>query len=118
MKIVKVSEEVKGLADLVALVRNDRACNLKDAEGVEVIELQAWAVVDDANADDTETRVLAMADSDGVVYNTVSRPFIREFLNLVDMCEAFGGALESVALVHGITQGGQDFMTCKLAGFR
>ena len=62
-----------------------------------------------------KNRVLAVEDSDGSTVVTVSNPFITEFCNLLDMCDAYGRKLDSVRILHGMTKAGQEFLTCKTA---
>lgn len=113
MKIIKTSEGVE-FEDFMQLTRGN-ALNLSEAhaEGVKVLQLNAWAVTEDVNGSGEVSRVLSMRDSNGTVYVTVSRPFVSEFLNLADICEAYGRTLDKVSIVDGLTNSGTAFMTCK-----
>lgn len=113
MKIIMTSEGMT-FEEFQELSRGERLDNLSES-GLEFLDLTAWALFDDSNADGTVTRVLAVKDSDGSTVVTVSTPFITEFCNLLDMCDAYGRRLDSVRVVHGLTKAGQEFLTCKTA---
>lgn len=113
MKIIKTSEGLT-FEQFQELSRGEHLDNLSES-GLEFLDLAAWALFDDLNGDGSVTRVLAVKDSDGAVVVTVSNPFITEFTNLLDMCDAYGRKLESVRILHGLTKAGQEFLTCKTA---
>lgn len=113
MKIIKNSEGLT-FEQFQELSRGERLDNLSES-GLEFLDLTAWALYDDLNTDGSVTRVLAVKDSDGSTVVTVSNPFITEFCNLLDMCEAYGRKLDGVRVLHGLTKAGQEFLTCKIA---
>ena len=113
MKIIKTSEGLT-FEQFQELSRGERLDNLSES-GLEFLDLTAWALFDDLNADGSVTRVLAVMDSDGGNVVTVSNPFITEFQNLLDMCDAYGRRLDSLRILHGMTKAGQEFLTCKIA---
>lgn len=115
MKEIKTSGNLD-TAQRYRLMRSNTSKNMQEAAG-EKLEVAAWCLYEDLSADTGEMReILAVMDEAAQVYATVSKTFIREFLDMWEFFENDGAHVNAIEVVPGKTKAGRDFITCEYAG--
>lgn len=112
--ILKISKDLT-LNDVYKLTMSKNTQNLSDCDG-QVIELKAWAVYEDADFKTEEVKqILSLLTEEGETLATISDTFRRDFLSIVDLCEAYGQELKKIRIVTGTSKNNRKFVTCELA---
>ena len=78
----------------------------------ETIDMKAWILYDDVNAEGKEQTVLSIIDNEGIVYSTISTTFFDQFRKLVDF---MGDDDYSIKVVTGTTKNGREYVSCVAA---
>ena len=101
------------LNDVYKLTMSKNTQKLSDGQ---VIELKAWAVYEDADFKTQEVKqILSLLTEEGETLATISDTFRRDFLSIVELCEAYGQELKKIRIVTGTSKNNRKFVTCELA---
>ena len=71
-------------------------------------------VYEDMDADSGECKTLLAIRSHGKNYTTISKTFIREFLEAWDFFADAGETLKRIAVVHGTSKAGRVYVSCQV----
>lgn len=107
MNIINQSRELTKM-EQYKLTKSKKAISVKDAVGLS-INVDAWCIYEDHNQKDETVQVLAVMDTEGSVYTTVSEVFTRSFLDIV---ETFGDDMPPVEIIDGTTKSGRTYYDC------
>lgn len=92
---------------IYALCMTD-SLSVKDCVG-QTLEVKAFCLYTETNADGGESEVLSIATDCGVI-GTISPTFKREFAKIVDLMD---GNFK-IDILSGQSKGGRTFVSCKL----
>ena len=103
------------LNDVYKLTMSKNTQKLSDCDG-QVIELKAWAAYEDADFKTQEVKqILSLLTEEGETLATISDTFRRDFLSIVELCEAYGQELKKIRIVTVTSKNNRKFVTCELA---
>lgn len=110
MEIIDQSSTELTRAQLYVLTRSQARQSLAKAD-VETIKLNAWCHYMDVNSNGNEVELLSLLDDNGSVYNTNSKYFIRDFMDMIDFFAEDG--VHEISVIHQISKKNQrEFITC------
>ena len=82
-----------------------------DAVG-SILEIDAWVLYADVDTKTGEAKEVLTIESEGEIFGTISKTFLRDFSDIVD---AFGDEPElSIKVVDGMSKAGRQFITCEI----
>ena len=118
MTINKLYPENMNIKERYALTKSPKIQRMSDVVG-SVIAVKAYALYTDEDKDGNPRDILSLMDQDGDVYATNSVSFIREFADIVSMCEQCDGldlteALSSIEIMSGTSKAGRTYLTCAM----
>jgi hypothetical protein len=77
-----------------------------------ILKIDAWVLYTDVDSKTGEAKDVLAIESDGEIFGTISKTFLREFTDIVD---AFGDDPElSIRVVAGTSKAGRQFITCEI----
>ena len=97
-------------AELYKLTRG-QSINVKDAVGTTFM-VDGYLMYEEVNSKGENVEVLAVLDSDGHVYSTISATFKREFEFIWELMD---GDQFSITIIGGVTKNNRDYVSCTLA---
>ena len=87
---------------------------MKMTEAVDsVVDLEAWCIYKDHNADGEEVELFSMRTVEGETYATNSATFIAAFRDILDVFEP--GEISKLKVMSGISKSNRTFVTCAYA---
>lgn len=83
----------------------------KMSEAVDqILDLTAWCIYLDTNADDQEVELFSMRTEDGDTFATNSATFIRAFREILDIFEP--SEVKRLKVMNGVSKNNRTFITC------
>ena len=79
----------------------------------QTLELSAWAIYTDHNADGEEVELFAMRTVEGETYATNSQTFISAFRDILDVFDA--EEITKLKVMTGISKNNRTYITCAYA---
>ena len=118
MTINKIYPETLNIKERYALTKSPKIQRMSDIVG-SVLSVKAYALYNDEDKNGNTREILSIMDQDGDVYATNSVSFIREFSDIVSMCEQCDGfvltdALSSIEIMSGTSKAGRTYLTCAM----
>ena len=118
MTINKIFPETLNIKERYALTKSPKIQRMSNIVGA-VLSVKAYALYIDSDKDGIDRQILSIMDHDGDVYATNSGSFIREFMDIVSMCEQCEGldlaeALSSIEIMSGTSKAGRTYITCAM----
>lgn len=96
--------------ELYKLTRG-QSLNVKDAVGTTFM-VDGYLMYEEVNSKGENVEVLAVLDSEGHVYSTISATFKREFEFIWELMD---GDQFSITIIGGVTKNNRDYVSCTLA---
>lgn len=109
MEIIEMSKNVdkkKGYQ----LTHAMQTRKVQDAVG-SVLPVNAWVRYTDIDATTGEVKEVVVIESEGEIFGTISKTFIREF---TDILQAFGDSDLAIKVVEGTSKAGRKFVSCEI----
>lgn len=115
MKIIKtnIQENEYTMELMYNMFESEEREKLSSMEGY-TIEFTHFAIVEDENAKGEIVKTLSLDSTDGTVYVTTSKSFIRAFERIADMAKKCNEEFTSVSVKYKESQRGRNFL---VAGF-
>lgn len=77
-----------------------------------VLTVNSWVRYTDVDATTGEAKEVVVLESEGEVFGTISKTFIREF---IDILQAFGDDPDlAIKVVEGTSKAGRKFVSCEI----
>ena len=77
-----------------------------------VLPVSAWVRYNDIDTTTGEAKEVVVIESEGEIFGTISKTFIREF---VDILQAFGEDDDlAIKVVQGTSKAGRKFVSCEI----
>ena len=112
MTIIKTSNDNMTAKDLYDMVRSPEILKMSSISVDETLYVLAYVLREDVNKDGEPVQILSIKDEDGVVYGTNSCTFIKDFFDILELCEQAGTPLNAVHVLHSQSKNGRPFIQC------
>lgn len=76
----------------------------------QILDLTAWCIYLDTNADGQEVELFSMRTEDGDTFATNSATFIRAFREILDIFEP--SEVKRLKVMNGVSKNNRTFVTC------
>lgn len=107
-EIKKMFPETLTAKEQYMMLKNPDSIKMADAKG-QVLKIAAYVIFEDVNISTGEIMTIVSIRSDGKVYVTNSKSFIREFETIV---AAFGDDLPDIKVTSGKSSKGRNYLVC------
>ena len=111
MEIITKNKELTK-QEIYFLTKAQDVMKMKDAVD-SVVELSAWVIYTDVNADGEEVELFSMRTVDGETYATNSATFIRAFRDILDIFAP--EEVTKLKIMSGTSKNNRQFVTCAYA---
>lgn len=108
MEIITANKELTK-QEIYFLTKAQDVMKMKDAVD-SVVELSAWVIYTDLNADGEEVELFSMRTVDGETYATNSATFIRAFRDILDVFSP--EEVTKLKIMSGTSKNNRQFVTC------
>ena len=112
MEIIKKTENINA-GELYAMTKGPEVRKMQDAKG-EVLDVMAFVLYNDDKDDGSDpVTVLSIKTTEGALYATNSKTFIRNFVDILAMYEECGEAQPNLFKVGSArSNAGREYLTC------
>lgn len=111
MEIIKKTEGISA-ADMFAMTKGPDVRKMQDAKG-ETLDLMAYVLYRDEQNEGDPVTVLAVKTTEGALYATNSKTFIRNFSDILAMYEECGEEAPTLYKVGSArSKAGREYLTC------
>lgn len=111
MEIIKKSSNELTMKQLYDLTKSPEIQRVSDNEGA-LVQVDAWARYNDTDKDGNTREILSILDNEVGAVATNSATFIRDFMEIAEMCTVCGVKLQHVKISSGMSKAGRKFYTC------
>ena len=111
MEIIVANKELTK-QETYFLTKAQDVIKMKDAVD-SIVELSAWVIYTDVNADGEEVELFSMRTVDGETYATNSSTFIRAFRDILDIFTP--EEVTKLKIMSGTSKNNRQFVTCAYA---
>ena len=108
MEIIVTNKELTK-QEMYFLTKAQDVMKMKDAVD-SIVELSAWVIYTDVNADGEEVELFSMRTVDGETYATNSATFIRAFRDILDIFAP--EEITKLKIMSGTSKNNRQFVTC------
>lgn len=108
MELITTNKELTK-QEIYFLTKAQDVMKMKDAVD-STVELAAWAIYTDTNADGQEVELFSMRTVDGETYATNSETFIRAFRDILDIFAP--EEITKLKIMSGTSKNNRQFVTC------
>lgn len=112
MTIIKTSNDNMTAKDLYALTMSPKIGKMSAVPDDAILWVQSYVLREDVNRDGEPVQILTIMDIDDVVYGTNSGTFIKDFLDVLTLCEKADAPLDAVQVLHSTSKNGRPFIRC------
>jgi hypothetical protein len=111
MEIIKKSSDKLTIKQLYDLTKSPEIQKVSDNEGA-LVQVDAWELYNDTDKDGNTREILSILDNEVGAVATNSATFIRDFMEIAEMCAVCGVELHHVKISSGTSKAGRKFYTC------
>lgn len=111
MEIIKKSNENLTMKQIYDLTKSPDIEKVSDNDGA-LIQVDEWVLYKDSDRDGNTHDLLSILDNEAGVVATNSQTFIRNFMEIVDMCQSCGVEVRHVKISSGTSKAGRRFYKC------
>lgn len=111
MEIIKKSSDELTMKQMYDLTKSPEIQKLSDNDGV-IVQVDAWALYNDTDKDGNTREILSILDNELAAIATNSPTFIRDFMEIAEMCAICGIEVHHVKISSGMSKAGRKFYTC------
>lgn len=111
MEIIKKSSDELTMKQMYDLTKSPEIQKVSDNEGA-LLQVDAWALYKDTDKDGNTREILSILDNEVGAVATNSVTFIRDFMEITEMCHDCGVEVQHVKISSGVSKAGRKFYTC------
>ena len=111
MEIIKKSSDKLTVKQMYDLTRSPEIQKVSDNDGA-LVQVDAWALYNDTDKDGNTREILSILDNEVGAVATNSATFIRDFMEIIEMCADCGVEVHHVKISSGTSKAGRKFYTC------
>lgn len=111
MEIIKKSSDELTMKQMYDLTKSPEIQRLSDNDGA-LVQVDAWALYNDTDKDGNTREILSILDNEVGAIATNSTTFIRDFIEITEMCADCGVETQHVKISSGTSKAGRKFYTC------
>lgn len=111
MKIIEKSSEELTVKQIYDLTKSPEIQKVSDNEGA-LVQVNAWVLHTDTDKDGNTREILSILDNEVGAVATNSATFIRNFMEITEMCKDCGVEVQHVKISSGTSKAGRKFYTC------
>lgn len=111
MEIIKKSSDELTMKQLYDLTKSPEIQRVSDNEGA-LVQVDAWALYNDTDKDGNTREILSILDNEVGAVATNSATFIRDFIEVTEMCMDCGVEVQHIKISSGTSKAGRKFYTC------
>lgn len=111
MEIIKKSSDELTMKQMYDLTKSPEIQKLSDNDGA-LVQVDAWALYNDTDKDGNTREILSILDNEVGAVATNSATFIRDFMEITEMCADCGVEVRHVKISSGTSKAGRKFYTC------
>jgi hypothetical protein len=111
MEIIKKSSDELTMKQMYDLTKSPEIQRVSDNDGA-LVQVDAWVLYNDTDSIGNASEILSILDNEVGVVATNSATFIRDFMEIVEMCADCGVEPRHVKISSGTSKAGRKFYTC------
>lgn len=111
MEIIKKSSDELTMKQMYDLTKSPEIQKVSDNDGV-LLQVDAWALYKDTDKDGNTREILSILDNEIGAVATNSATFIRDFMEITEMCADCGVEAHHVKISSGTSKAGRKFYIC------
>ena len=111
MEIIKKSSDKLTIKQMYDLTKSPEIQKVSDNDGA-LVQVDAWALYKDTDKDGNTREILSILDNEVGAVATNSATFIRDFMEITEMCADCGVEARHVKISSGTSKAGRKFYTC------
>lgn len=111
MEIIKKSSDELTMKQMYDLTKSPEIQKLSDNDEA-LVQVDAWALYKDTDNIGNPREILSILDNEVGAVATNSVTFIRDFMEITDMCEDCGVKVQHIKIGSGTSKAGRKFFTC------
>lgn len=111
MEIITKSSNELTMKQMYDLTKSPEIQKLSDNEGA-LVQVDAWALYKDTDKDGNTREILSILDSEVGAIATNSVTFIRDFMEITEMCLDCDAEVHHIKISSGMSKAGRKFYTC------
>lgn len=111
MEIITKSSNELTIKQMYDLTKSPEIQKLSDNDGA-LIQVDAWALYKDTDKDGNTREILSILDSEVGAIATNSVTFIRDFMEITEMCLDCDVEVHHIKISSGMSKAGRKFYTC------
>lgn len=111
MEIIKKSSDELTMKQMYDLTKSPEIQKVSDNDGA-LLQVDAWALYNDTDKDGNTREILSILDNEVGAVATNSVTFIRDFMEITEMCADCGVEPRHVKISSGTSKAGRKFYTC------
>lgn len=112
MEIIKKSSDELTMKQMYDLMKSPEIQRVSDNDDA-LVQVDAWVLYKDTDKDGNMREILSILDNGvGAAVATNSATFIRDFMEIVDMCMDYGMEVQHVKISSGTSKADRKFYTC------
>lgn len=111
MEIITKSSSELTMKQMYDLTKSPEIQKLSDNDGA-LVQVDAWVLYKDTDKDGNTREILSILDSEVGAIATNSVTFIRDFIEITEMCRDCGAEVQHIKISSGTSKAGRKFYTC------
>lgn len=111
MEIIKKSSDELTMKQMYDLTKSPEIQRVSDNDGA-LVQVNAWALYNDTDSIGNTREILSILDNEVGAVATNSATFIRDFMEIIEMCKNCGVEVQHVKISSGTSKSGRKFYTC------
>lgn len=111
MEIIKKSSDELTMKQMYDLTKSPEIQKVSDNDGA-LLQVDAWALYKDTDKDGNTREILSILDNEAGAVATNSVTFIRDFMEIMEMCHDCSVEVQHVKISSGASKAGRKFYTC------
>lgn len=111
MEIIKKSSDELTMKQMYDMTKSPEIQKVSENDGA-LLQVDAWALYYDTDKDGIRREILSILDNEAGAIATNSATFIRDFMEITEMCLDCGVEVHHVKISSGKSKSGRKFYTC------
>lgn len=111
MEIIKKSRDELTMKQMYDLTKSPEIQRVSDNDGA-LLQVDAWVLYNDTDAIGNTREILSILDNEVGAIATNSATFIRDFMEITEMCLDCGVEVQHVKISSATSKAGRKFYTC------
>lgn len=111
MEIIAKSSNELTMKQMYDLTKSPEIQKVSDNDGM-LLQVDAWALYKDTDKDGNTREILSILDNEIGAVATNSVTFIRDFMEITEMCADCDVEVHHIKISSGMSKAGRKFYTC------